>query len=231
MGDADRAARAAFLGGARGRRRARAGICPADHRARARALGGRRRDRRGALRRRRPGGAGRRRDRAPRRALPRDGAPARRVGGARAQLPDVGLARAADAADGDPRARRRAARGRRRPTRSWPMRRSRSSRTRPSGWPARRRRARPREARRPPVHRAHARRSTWAGCATAPIRPSPRRPGGVGSSTAAGGRGAGDRHRRRPRPPDHLEPPLERLPLDARRRPDRRSRSAARTGL
>ena len=32
-------------------------------------------------------------------------------------------------------------------------------------------------------------------------------------------RAAGAHHRRRPRPPDHHEPPVERVPLDARRRP------------
>ena len=46
------------------------------------------------------------------RALRRDGGEARGVGAALAQLPDVGLARAAHAADRDPRPRRRAARGR-----------------------------------------------------------------------------------------------------------------------
>ena len=76
---------------------------------------------------------GRRRDRPPDRALPGDGGSARRGGAARAQLPDVRLARAAHAADRDPRPRRRAARGRRRPIRSSPTRRSRSSRTRQSG--------------------------------------------------------------------------------------------------
>ena len=40
---------------------------------------------------------------------------------------------------------------------------------------------------------------------------------------------AGDRHRRRPRAADHLEPALERVPLDARRRA-RRARAAAENG-
>ena len=78
-------------------------------------------------------GAGRRRDRPPRRSLPRDGRAAGRGGGARAELPDVGLARAAHAADGDPRPRRGAARGRRRPIRSSPSVARRSSRRRRSG--------------------------------------------------------------------------------------------------
>ena len=42
-------------------------------------------------------------------------------------------------------------------------------------------------------------------------------------------RRAGDRLGRRPRAPDHLEPALERLPLDARRRPDR-ARAASHNG-
>jgi len=67
---------------------------------------------RGLLRRDRPRGAGRRRDRRPRRPLPGDGGQALRGRGARAQLPDVGLARAAHPADGDPRSRRGAAGGR-----------------------------------------------------------------------------------------------------------------------
>ena len=42
-------------------------------------------------------------------------------------------------------------------------------------------------------------------------------------------RTAGDRHRRRPRAPDHLEPALERLPLDAGRRPGRARALGGRT--
>ena len=106
----------------------------------------------GQLRRRGAARPGRRRDRPPRRPLPRDDVAARRGRGARAQLPDVRLARAADAADGDPRPRRRAARGRRQ--RSRVDRRLARDRRRGGGAarPARRRRARPREARRAPVH-------------------------------------------------------------------------------
>ena len=98
------------------------------------------------------GGGGR--DRRPRRALPRDGRAARRGRGARAQLPDDGLARAAHAADRDPRPRRRAARGRRHGRRAagrvadGDRRRGRAARA------ARRRRARPGQARRAPLHRA-----------------------------------------------------------------------------
>ena len=55
---------------------------------------------------------------------------ARRGRGARAELPDVGLARAADAADRDPRPRLGAARGRRRGSRAARRARSRSSRPR-----------------------------------------------------------------------------------------------------
>ena len=96
------------------RRRARRGgvrlvLVAPDHDAGAAALGGRGRGRARQLRRR---GAERRRrrDRRARRSVRPDGLEARRGGGARAQLPDDGLARAAHAADRDPRPRRRAAR-------------------------------------------------------------------------------------------------------------------------
>ena len=104
----------------RDRRRGRAspGTCHAGSRTPVLELSRRRRRGRArALRRRRARGARRRRDPPPRGSLPRDGGPALRGRGARAQLPDVGLARAAHAADGDPRPRRGVARRRGRPTR------------------------------------------------------------------------------------------------------------------
>ena len=99
----------------RARRRRCARVLPlaADHAARARPLRRGRRGLEGPLRRRGAARSRRRRDRPPRRPLPRDDRTARRGGGARAQLPDVRLARAADAADGDPRPCRGAPRGRR----------------------------------------------------------------------------------------------------------------------
>jgi hypothetical protein len=84
-----------------------------DHHARAAAVACSRRGCPRALRRGRPGGSGRRRDRRARGQLPGDGGTALRGGRARAQLPHVGLARAPDAADRDPRPRRGPARGRR----------------------------------------------------------------------------------------------------------------------
>ena len=65
------------------------------------------------------------------------------------------------------------------------------------------------------------RRSTWSSSSSAPTRRSTRRRGGAGSTTAATTRAAGADDRRRPRAPDHHEPPVERVPLDARRRPHR----------
>ena len=73
-------------------------------------------------------------------------------GGARAQLPHVRLARAAHAADGDPRARRRVARGRRRRIPRRPSLARIVADEARAARPPRRRRARPREARRPPLH-------------------------------------------------------------------------------
>ena len=95
------------------RRRLRLVSVAADHDAGAGALarGGRGRSRQ--LRRRRAE-CRRRRDRHARRPLRRDGVSPGRGRGARAELPDDGLARAAHAADRDPRPRRGAARGRRR---------------------------------------------------------------------------------------------------------------------
>ena len=98
---------------------------------------------------------------------------------------------------------------------------------------ARRRRPRPGEARRAPLHACSRRRSTWSTSSSAPTRRSTRRRGGAGSTTAAScSAQPGADHRRRPRAPDHHEPAVERVPLDARRRPDRaraRRRTTARS--
>ena len=84
----------------------------------------------------------------------RDGRPAARGERARAQLPDAGLARAAHAADGDPRARGRASRGPRRRARSRERVARRDRRGGGSARAAGRRRARPGQAGRAPVHGA-----------------------------------------------------------------------------
>ena len=206
---------------ARGRRRARLLPHTQDHRARARPLRRGRRGLEGQLRRRGAARPRRRRDRPPRRPLPRDDRPARRGGGARAQLPDVRLARAADAADGDPRPRRRAARGRRQ--RPGVDRRLARDRRRGGGAArtARRRRARPRQARRPPVHRPDRGGRHGPGAGARLLDVLRGGPAAWDRVHVRGGVGAGDRVGRRPRAPDHLQPALERLPLDAGRRPDR----------
>src|SRR5262249_34208142 len=84
----------------------------------ARAADGRGRDPARSLRRGRARRARRRRDRRPGAELPRDGGAAQRGRAAGTQLPHECLARAAHAADGDPRPRRGAARGRRRRSRT-----------------------------------------------------------------------------------------------------------------
>ena len=177
---------------------------------------------RGQLQRPRAHGFGRRRDQPPRRPLPRDGRTARRDRGARAQLPHDRLARAAHAADGDSRPRRgdaRRADGRRPGLRSR-LRSTSSPRDRRgssgssatcSTWPSSTRIGSP----------CCGRRSTWPGCSTRPTR---LRRGGAAPRDRLplrDRRGAGGGHRRRPRAADHLQPALERLPLDAGRRPRR----------
>src|SRR5207244_2847470 len=67
----------------------------------------------GEVRRHRAPCPWRRRDRTPGGSLPRDGVTPLRRRAAGAELPDDGVARAAHASDGDSRARRRVARGRR----------------------------------------------------------------------------------------------------------------------
>ena len=108
-----------------------------------------RRDRVGELRRARPRRARAATRSPPVRALQRDGGPARGDGGARAPVPHVGLARAADAPDRDQgprrRAPRRAGRGPRARGGVARRRRERGDAARA----ARRRRARPRQAPRP----------------------------------------------------------------------------------
>ena len=61
------------------------------------------------------------------------------------------------------------------------------------------------------VSRCCTRRSTWATCSSRPTTPSPRKRGGGHRLSAGHLRQAGDRGRRRPRAPDHLEPALERF--------------------
>ena len=205
----------------RHRRRARALPLAPDHEAGAGALEGDGPGRRGTPRRGRAPGSRRRRDRPPHRALPGDDDPARRGGRARAELPDVGLARAADAADRDSRARRRAARGcRHRPGGGRGVARD-HRRGGGAARTSRRRRARSRQARRAPVHRPH-RGGRHGPAPRAGVLDLQRGGAEPGDRVHAGARRSpGDRLGRRPRAPDHLEPPLERLPLDAGRRADR----------
>ena len=148
----------------------------------------------------------------------RHGDEARGVGAALAQLPDVGVARAADAADGDPRARVGAARRRdRRSGAAGGVARG-DRRGGDAARAARRRRARSREARRAPLHRA-AGRGRHGAAVGARVRVVRR--GGAAARDrlpARRAREAGDRDRRRPRAADHREPALERVPVDARGR-------------
>ncbi len=175
-----------------------------------------------ALRRRDPGSARSRRDRASQRAVSRHGRAARRGRAAQAVLPHVRLARAADAADRDPWARRSGARGHRQRARSG----SRVARHRRCGdgsaRTARRRRPRSRQAPGPPLHGA-ARGGRPRACARPGIRCVRRGGTAARDRLLALGRGgrAGDRVRRRSRAPGDHEPALERVPLDARRRSDR----------
>ena len=150
--------------------------------------------------------------------------------GARAQLPHVRLPRAAHAADRDPRPRRRAAGRRRHRSRGGGGvardRRRRGGAARP----ARQRRPRPGEARRAPVHRPHRggrHEPALRPCLLDVLRGSPPARDRVHAGRR---RGAGDRLGRRPRAADHLEPALERLSLDARRRPHRARALEQRTG-
>ena len=131
------------------------------------------------------------------------------------------VARAAHAADGDPRPRRGAARGRRRGPGA-------------AGGVARRDRERG----------ASGSSGSSATCSTSPSSTrtgspcceeevdmerlstgrtprSARRRGAARSTTTQTSTRAGDHHRRRPRAPDHLQPALERVPLDAGRRAHR----------
>ena len=141
---------------------------------------GRRWELRGRVADRSPG-----RDRAPDSAVRRDGATAGRGGGARAQLPDVRLARVAHAADGDPRPCRSARRGPRRGSRvASELARDRRSRG-AAARAARRRHPRPRKARRSPLHGDAGGGRHGAACSTAPIRRSRRRRGDGRSTTAS----------------------------------------------
>ena len=173
----------------------------------------------GQLRRARSGGGRWRRDQPPLRAIQRDGGPVGGDRGARTAVPDVRLPRAPHAADGDQGPRRRdPRRPLRRPGARTGLARRRCGRDDPARATGRRR-ARPGEAQRPPVHGARpggrCRRARRAGSCElrgggeAPRRRLPPRRGF--------GR-ADDRHRRRSCPAGGHESPLERLPLDSRRR-------------
>ena len=217
---------------ARSRRRPRRSPVPvavaAPDRARARAHARDRAGRGRSLRRRDSGAARPRRDRPAERALPRHGREARRGGAAQALVPHVGLARAPDAADGDPGARRGDPRGhRQRAGAGSRLARHRRGGDRPAR-AARRRRARPRQAPGPSLHGA-----PRGGRPRAPARPGVRcvHRGGAASRDRllALGRGGRARHRvrRRSRAAGDHEPPLERLSVDAGRRAHR---AAARRG-
>ena len=165
---------------------------------------------------------GRGRDLASLVALQRHGGEARRVGAALAELPHVGVARAADAADRDPRSRRCAPRrrDRRRSDAGGLARRDR--RGGDAARAARRRRARSREARRAPLHGAAGRGRHAAALSSvlhAAFAEVARRR--AMDYRLDDPRASGDRHRRRPRAADHLEPAFERVPLDAGRRTGR----------
>ena len=167
------------------------------------------------------------RDRPPRRAVRGDGPAADGVRGARAELPDVGLARAAHAADGDPRPRSRARGGARRRTRgSRPLARDRRSGG-GAARAARRRHPRPRQAERAPLHGAARGGRDGAGRRARVRDVRGAGPVAVDRLLGAGERAAGDRLRRRPRAPDRRQPALERVPRHAGRRPHR---ARARTG-
>ena len=147
----------------------------AARRSAALALAGDRRGRGRELRRRAAARRAPGRDRPPGGAVRRDDHAPPGVGGARAELPDDGLARAAHAAHRDPRPRLGARRGARRGPEA--ARRSRSSPPRRSGssassatsstWPGSTRTGSP----------CCARRSGWSTSSSAPTRPSPSRPG------------------------------------------------------
>ena len=131
-----------------------------------------------------------------------------RVGRARAELPDDGLPRAADASDGDPRPRRGAPRRARRGSGGpKPLAGRDRGRVGPARAP-RRRRPRPGEARHATLHGAP--RGGRHGAARRAGLRGVRRGGEVAQDRLLAGRlvGAGDRHRRRPRPADHHEPAL-----------------------
>ena len=156
-----------------------------DRPAGARALARRRRGRGGQLRRRDA------RERRPARSATSPSGSsemtdaARRGRGARAELPHVGLARAADAADRDPRPRRGAARGRGRgPGAAHALARGRRGGG-AAARAARRRHPRPREARRAPLHGA-ARGGRHGAARRAGLRDVQRaRRGGARSTTAS----------------------------------------------
>ena len=140
----------------------------AHHAAGARARGRGGRGRRRPLRRR-AAAAGEDEIGRPDAPVRRDGQAAQRGRGARAQLPHDRLARAAHAADRDPRPCRRAARGAGRgPGAARAVARGDRARVH-TARAARRRRARPRQARRPPLHRP-ARGGRHAGAARAGLR-------------------------------------------------------------
>ena len=122
------------------------------------------------------------RDRPPRRAVRRDDLAAPGVGGARAELPDDGLARAAHAADRDPRPRRGALRRGSSTTRA-ALARSRSSRPRRSGSSASSATSSTWRGSTRTASRCCARRSGWSTWSSAPTRPSPSRRG-PGRSTS-----------------------------------------------
>ena len=132
-------------------------------------------DRCGKLRRAGAGRRRRRRDQPSVRAVQRDGSPAGGDRGARAAVPDVGLARAAHPADRDQGPRRRdPGRAVRRPRARACLARCRRRRDDPARATGGRR-ARPGEAQRPPVHGACA-GGRHRGCSSsAPTRASARR--------------------------------------------------------